>query len=332
MTVQDIATTVESLGIPYFHDPKKGFTYLDVDTINGQPYCRQLGTSDTDGYLQKLHYSKYGKLLPKSKLKELNEIIEFIAKDEGNLDTVFNRVAKQGNKIYIDLGDGQFVRITKERVNIVKNVPVKFIHNPHNQLKVNLDINKGNIKRLRKYLNVSEDQFKLILVFIVNCFITDTHHLLLLLIGPAGSSKSFIQKILKMIIDPSNVMLRNKPRNVEDLIIAAGNCYMPDYNNLSTLTKDMQDTVCTMLTGGCASKRQLFSNKSESVIYVHNPVIANGIGNIIDRDDLFERSITISLNKIKDSDTDYVSENALWSGFEEDLPAILLGIFNLLRY
>ena len=84
--------------------------------------------------------------------------------------------------------------------------------------------------------------------------------------GPAGSAKSFIQKVIKTIIDPSQIMLRNQFAKTEDLVLAAYHCHIIDINNVSNLSNPMQDALCTILTGGVATARKKFSNKDQSLL------------------------------------------------------------------
>ena len=193
------------------------------------------------------------------------------------------------------------------------------------------DIESGNLKLLRKYILVTDKEYKLILVYIFNCYFTGTHYLLLYLRGPAGSTKSFITKVVKEVVDPSRVTLRNQFKNGEALVISSEHCHLIDINNCSKLTDAVQDTLCTTLTGGVATSRSLYSNKGQSVIHTHNPVVMNGIESIITRDDLLERSLIIHLNKICESDVAIVEEEQLKKDFIADLPKIMGGIFNALK-
>jgi hypothetical protein len=82
------------------------------------------------------------------------------------------------------------------------------------------------------------------------------------------------------------------------------------------------------LTGGVTGKRALYSDLTQTLIHLHNPVIINGIGDIITRDDLNERTINIQLKKFRD-DT-IRSEKKLKMEFEQDYPKILGGIYEAL--
>jgi len=331
MTAQDISTILNVPGVNYFYDQEKDACFVVNTSDESQRcYCHELKTSQTDALIQRLHIKEFGKLLPETKLKQFNQMLEFGIREKGVFDTARTRVYKKGSKIFVDLGDGLFAVIKADKVILTHKVPVKFLHNSGMGVKVTPDLDNGDIALLHKYLRVRDEQFKLILTFIFNCFFTDTHYLMLLLLGPAGSGKSFIQKVIKTVVDPNVVMLRNQTGKVEDLVLAGAHSHLPDFNNLSKLSSGIQDALCTMLTGGCATTRTKYTNKGQSAIHTHNPVLANGIGNIVSREDLYERTVTIQLRKIEGSKTEIIPESELWADFLADLPVIMGGIFNAL--
>jgi len=125
--------------------------------------------------------------------------------------------------------------------------------------------------------------------------------------------------------------LRNQSTKAEDLVIAAEHCHLITLNNVSRLSNAIQDTLCTILTGGVRTARTLYSNKEQSAIQTHNPIIINGIGDIISRDDIYDRSLVLHLKKISEMGINPVSEKILTEEFTNDLPRIMGGVFNSLK-
>lgn len=314
------------------YDNKKEICFISDNTNNGSMnYFRGFGDADTDEYIGELIYKEFGLFPSDALLKRVIKVIAYETKKNGMQQNVHYRVANTDSSIYVNMGDGSIIRITAKRVSIVEKSPVKFVlHNTLGSM-TRPDFENGDIKLLRKYILGSDADFKLILVFIFNCFFTGTHYLLLYLMGPAGSAKSFITKVVKAVTDPSPVTLRNQFKNGEALVIAAEHCHLIDINNCSKLTDAIQDILCTMLTGGVATARSLYSNKGQSAIHTHNPVVMNGIESIITRDDLLERSLIIHLDKVCESDVAIVEEDQLVKEFNADLPRIMGGIFNALK-
>ena len=67
------------------------------------------------------------------------------------------------------------------------------------------------------------------------------------------------------------------------------------YENLSSVTADKQDALCTILTGGGLSTRTLHTNAGETLLKVKRPVVVNGINPVITSPDLVDRFISIEL-------------------------------------
>jgi hypothetical protein len=68
----------------------------------------------------------------------------------------------------------------------------------------------------------------------------------------------------------------------------------------------MQDSLCTMLTGGAFSRRERYTDNEESLTDVTRPVIINSITGVVTRPDLTDRFICIELPTISDSQREAV--------------------------
>lgn len=327
----ELANNEQYLGeLKLFFDSKRdGCFVVDDENYDNNSYCREIGMSDTDMFLQHLHVKMFGKLMSAPELKKLNAYLVYLTKTSGNADTVNIHVVKKGETIYVDSADDWFIKINAKGAFVVNMVPEKFaLLGTAVKMKVP-DFDNPNLKLITKYIKVNPAQLKLILTFVFNCFFTDTHYKMLLLLGAAGSGKTFVQRVLKTIVDPSVTMTRTEVGK-KDLIIAATNSHLIDCNNLSKLPVNTQNLLCCILTGGTAAGRTLYSNRGETAIHLHSPIIANGIADIISQDDLLERTMVIQLKKLADSNVSFVPESQLWREFERDLPKIMAGLFNAL--
>jgi hypothetical protein len=311
------------------YDEARNSTYIeDNKTFPESTVYRDLNDLETEMYIQSLCYLFYGFLIPSSIMKELIRLLDFMGRNSGDSAVVANRVMQIENTIYINTGAGKVIKISKNGVKFIKKSKAKFAYSKSIGKLVKPDMNSPRTDLLRKYILVNDAEYKLILVFIFNCFLTNSHYVMLLLMGPPGSGKSFITKVLQAIIDPGTKSLRNSPSKTEDFVIAALHSHLCSFNNVSKVSASAQDILCTTLTGGTYATRAKFSNKSEVSIYTHNPVIINSIGQVIDRDDALERSILVQLQKIQNSEEDNKQESKLEKQFMNDLPFITAGIFN----
>jgi len=121
------------------------------------------------------------------------------------------------------------------------------------------------------------------------------------------------------------VMLRGRPKTVEDIYVSAKNNHLLSFENLSHITSDMSDALCTIATGGGTAGRTLYTNDEETILEAHNPVVINGIGAVVLRQDLLDRTISICLPTIEQRRT----EEDLKEGIEKFLPSIFGGILTL---
>lgn len=315
-----------------FYDSKKSMSFIVDKTPTGSlNFFRALGDSSTAEYISDLIFDEFGKYPSEASLKRIINMLSHQTRKNGKQKNVHHRVANTAKSIYVDMGNRSITRITPKSVLSVGKAPIKFaVHTSLGVMPIP-DMENGDFSLLKKYIPVKSGEFKLILVFIFNCFFTDTHYVMLVLTGPAGSAKSFITKVLKAIIDPSDITLRNPFKNTEDLVLAALHCHLIDVNNCSKFSDAIQDALCTTLTGGVSTTRTKYTNKGETAIHTHNPLIANGIGSFVTRDDLVERALLIYLNKLSETNIAPIGEKQLTSEFNADLPRIMGGIFNALK-
>jgi len=183
----------------------------------------------------------------------------------------------------------------------------------------------GRYEALWKIINVNPEDHLMVLAWILECYRCDTPYPVLELSGEQGSAKSSTQTILRTLIDPNEVMLRARPKTVEDIYVAARNNHLLSFENLSNITSDMSDAFCTVATGGGTAGRTLYTNDEETILKAHNPVVLNGIAAVIIRQDLLDRAVTVSLPVINVRRT----EQELKQEIQQALPVIFGGLLNL---
>jgi hypothetical protein len=135
------------------------------------------------------------------------------------------------------------------------------------------------------------------------------------------TAKSYTQKLLRAIIDPSALPARRPAKNAEDLMIAASNNWIVSFDNMSKINDSLSDDLCCVATGGGMAKRTLFTDADETILQVCRPIIMNGIEDILTRPDLLDRSIYITLPQIPDGKRK--PEEELMAEFDKRLPRIL---------
>ena len=111
------------------------------------------------------------------------------------------------------------------------------------------------------------------------------------------------------------------PREDRDLFIAASNGHVLAFDNVSGLRPWTSDTLCRLATGGGFAVRQLYTDQDEVLFDAARPVILNGIEDIVERPDLADRAVFLTLGPIPEEHRRPEAE--LWAAFEVERPGIL---------
>ena len=129
-----------------------------------------------------------------------------------------------------------------------------------------------------------------------------------------------------MLIDPSGCNLRAAPKDIQDIYIGAGSNWIVSFENISRLSAQQQDALCTLATGGGFATRTLYTNDDETIINVKRPVIINSIPVVITAQDLTDRVINIELQKLE-TYRDEIEINAEFEAARPKLFGSLLDLF-----
>lgn len=191
----------------------------------------------------------------------------------------------------------------------------------------------GNYRLLQKYLpNLAFFDFLLLVGWISYTLAhpkaEGTKYVILILEAGQGSGKSFLcNTIIGSLIDPNLVGPQLLHTNSKDLAIAGRNAHVLMFDNIRTFTSGMSDILCVASTGGALSSRALYTNDGQSVLRLHVAMVLNGIHSFISQSDLAQRCLPITLKPLPASERK--SEKELIAQFQNDLPAIQRGLFNL---
>jgi len=234
------------------------------------------------------------------------------------------RLSEHNGEIWLDLCDEQWraVRITTAGWQIEDGkLPVRFIRT-RGMLPLAPPETGGSIDGLREFLNVRDGaDFVLLVSWLLGCLRPKGPYPVLSVNGEQGSAKSTTQKLLRALIDPNSAPLRSEPRDPRDLVISASNSWIIGFDNLSSIRSWFSDAVCRLSTGGGFATRELYSNDSEMIFECQRPVMFNGITDVVNRSDLLDRSLLITLAAIGEERRK--PEKKLWAEFAGAQPKIL---------
>jgi hypothetical protein len=183
-------------------------------------------------------------------------------------------------------------------------------------------VSGGSVEVLRSFLNVQSDtDFVLVVAWALTVLRDCGPYPVLALSGEHGSAKSTFSAILRALLDPNTAPLRALPREDRDLFIAATNGHVLTFDNVSGLRAWISDTLCRLATGGGFAVRQLYTDQDEVLFDAARPVILNGIEDIVERPDLADRAVFLTLEPIPEERRR--PEGELWTAFEAERPRIL---------
>jgi hypothetical protein len=243
-------------------------------------------------------------------------------------ETLYQRKAYHDGRLYVDLGTNQYVIIDKDGWTVSDKVPIKFIR--HSEMGTfPVPTPGGNLQGLRSFFNCTDDDFLLIMGWILQAYLPDGGHFHLTLRGVAGSAKSTTTRICKQLTDPMVAMeLPGFPPTDRDLMISAYNTTVPVFDNLQSITPEVSDVLCRLATGGEMRVRKLFTDAEETRLRARRPVILNGIPDIVQAGDLAERMLSIDLHTIPPRQRR--GEAEIWGDFDSYWPKSMGLIFSML--
>jgi len=236
---------------------------------------------------------------------------------------VGKRVLDLGESIWLDLArpDGKVVRMTADGWDVVDGADVLFRKSDFDR-ELPVPVTGGRVQDLRPLVNVGSDQeFALLACWLVGSFFPGSALPLLSVRGEQGSAKSSLARLLKQILDPSEIRIGPLLTEVRDLRAQIVNSYILGADNLSSINKVQSDWLCQLSTEGSFFARELYSNVGASVVTGRRPVILTSIEDVVTRADLKSRSVVLNLLPITSG---YRTESEIQQEFE-GIHAGLLG-------
>jgi hypothetical protein len=302
--------------------------------IHGHTEVMAINNAKFKLYLTKLYFEETNSAPSSDAMNQALKVLEMKAMFSGEQRKLHRRMTIHGDDYYYDLVDQhwQAVKISKQGCTIEKRPPILFTRNKNMKEQVLPDMtieHKDLLGLVRKHFRFKkESDLILFTVFLVSCFVAEIAHVILVLFGEKGASKSTTMSMVKQIVDPAVQGLLSMPTSKQDLAIILANTYMPSFDNLDALSAEKSDMLCMAATGGAFSKRTLYSDAEETILRFKRCVMLNGINVVATRSDLLDRSVVLELERIPKNERK--TEDHVWTNFHADLPKILGAIFQTL--
>ncbi len=297
---------------------------------NGHRIITPVKSREFRSWLREMYYATEGKPPSSQPFSDaINQIEARALYDRFTADVHLRFGTDQYGTHYMDIGNHVILRMTPSGWDWDDEAFVEGVRfwRPAGYLPIALPEVDPNIEALRPFLNIrTDDDFVLVVAWLLTAMNPAVPTPILTLQGEQGSAKSTTARLIRSVIDPSEVPLRPAPRDERDLYIAGKRNAVMILDNLSGLKPWLSDSLCRICTGGGFSTRRLYSDDDEIVINLKRPVILNGIDAIATRGDLMDRSIVLDLPAIPPGKR--VDEEEFWSNFNKARPAILAGLLD----
>jgi hypothetical protein len=269
------------------------------------------------------YYQTYNTVPNAQALQDALSVLAGKAVFEGQEYPLYTRVAEVNGVVYLDLANEQWqaVAVAKDGWQLVDKPGVKF-RRSRGMLSLPVPIRGWELCMLRQFINVvSDDDWAILFGWMVSSMRGKGPFAVLGIAGEQGSAKSTATRVCRSLIDPSSAPLRSQPKEIRDLMIMASNSWVIALDNLSHLPLWLSDALCRLSTGGGLSTRELYSDADEVVFQVTRPIILNGIEDTVERGDLRDRLVNLTLPVI-DADR-RVTEQDFWERFDKQHPLLL---------
>src|SRR5262245_442116 len=317
-----------------FHDPE-GRQYASI-RINSHIETRPIDSKQFRLWIRGAYFGEAGAPLHGEEFSKAYETIQAMAMFKSGERRVHLRVAEFDGKIYVDLCDEAWrvVEITPDAWRIIEaaKAPVLFTRRGGMQ-ELPEPVEGGDLAELREFINCKEsqdnDSWALVTGWLAMCFHAHGPYPILSVGGEQGSGKSTVSRMLQSIVDPNAGDLRGIPRDERDLMIAANNCRLLAYDNLSGVSLEISDRLCRLATGAGFGTRTLHTNDEETIFAARRPILVNGISDI-HYPDFLDRNVSIYLRQF--SGEERRDEEKLWADFESARPRVLGALLSSVSY
>lgn len=278
-------------------------------------------------------FRRYGKPAGSNATEDALRVIESRAMFSSGPPRELNvRVAREGDDIWLDLGDDNWraIRIGAAGYEIVAAPPPLFRrHVTHASFpEPDEAATAADVALLRQYLNLQTDNdWYQLVAWLIAAWFADIPRPILLMHGEQGAAKSTALRLLGMLVDPTKTPCRSEPTDIREWTQAADHSLMIGLDNVSYVPVWLADALCRASTGEAFLRRKLYTDDADFLIEYRRVVAITSIGVVTTRSDVLDRSVILRLNPIA-SERRRLESDVL-SAFERDRPRLFGAMLDL---
>jgi hypothetical protein len=281
-------------------------------------------------YLRRAFQQQFGRPPSSTAVSDASAMLAAQA-EVGSVRPVHVRIAGHGGRVYLDLNrsDWRVVEVTTDGWTVVPCPADLHFRRPLDAQPLPHPDPKGSMDALHELLGERMEQQARIVIgcWLLGAMQPGAPYPVLNLNGERGTGKSTVARLLVSPIDPSGGNRDGTvgaPKDEDALIVRAVSRHIVALDNLSRITPELSDAICRLSTGGPVSRRRLYTDFEEAVVYLRRPVILTGIGDIVRYGDLADRCLTVSLPFVPEDER--IPEAVVWKRADALMPSILGGL------
>ena len=186
----------------------------------------------------------------------------------------------------------------------------------------------GDVRKILDFVNIKDglDQI-LFLTHMIFSLVPGYPHPILVFFGPQGASKTTGMKLYQSIVDPNAVSDIHTYSEME-FQLSAIQRWCVGLDNISGISQKFSDMLCKIVTGMGFVRRILYTTDDMLTQKYMRVILINGVSLPVDKPDLMDRCLLISLERIDNSIRK--DEATLMAEFEAVRGEILGGCFDTL--
>ncbi len=280
--------------------------YATVEEGNIKRTFPLIDSEEADDFIRRAHYEEFKQIPTASNIKEALYTLRALIPHEGGTKDAEFRTAGNASVIEYDYGaqDRKVALITANGwENGSPNIPFIRVQSMQEQvqpLSIADDEKIAVLNEFKALLGLNDDQFVIIMTYLLSCFCPSGPYPILVIQGQEGSSKSTLSNFIRLLVDPNLALASSLPTKEKDIMISMMHNQLLVFDNLSGLNDKISDWLCRASTGTGLTVRKLRTDSTPIVFTGSCPILLNGIDNIAQRSDLISRSLIINLTALKD--------------------------------
>lgn len=251
--------------------------------------------------IQAAWYQEYGDGVSRYAIEDAWNIVIARAEDDERAEVYLRLALAPDGSTVLDLGTatGEVVIVTERDWRTEPASPVLF-RRTELTLPLPTPVSGGSLGVLRGLLNVADDDdFALILAYLVAMLQPDIVHPILGLHGAHGSAKTSAARIVAGVLDPSPTSSRSLPRDEREWAVTASAVYAVVLDNVSRFSRWLSDALCRAATGDAYAARKLYTDDEVVVLAYRRAVIYTAINPGALAADFADRLVRIKLQRIE---------------------------------